>query len=443
MSIQESREKMARTRLQALTVDADFFGKVNAEKDKLDDTNSQHPADWRRLRGKVTAWLQQASANLGTSERDLAAWEYAEGVVAYTDHKIGMADLANAVGTTLAGPPSSGWIDAKTKQAIRVYKPGERIAAQRGGSDVSLGALLEGYLIGPRNGDVKAALEGATGTAGGFTIPIDIVREFWDKLRARSVFIAAGANTVPINGPTRMILVDQDPVAVWRGENQSIGDTDIELGAIELNPRSLSALIKVSYELLADSANIEEILTSTLLGALSLELDRACLFGSGTVHQPVGLANYPGITTISMGTNGAALTNYDPLIDMIYQLELANSGAPTAMIWHPRTGRDLRKLKDGHNQPLMAPDPIPSIPKLATTSVPINLSQGSATTASPILTGDFSDAILGIREELVIQRLDQTFASNGQVGFWAHLRADVGFPRPASFVKLNGVLPTT
>jgi HK97 family phage major capsid protein len=441
MSIQESREKMARTRLAALTVDAEFFGKVNAEKDKLDNKNSQHPADWRRLRGDVTAWMKEASANLGTTERETAAWEYAEGVIAYTDAKIAMADLANAVGTATAGPPSSGWIDAKTKKAIKVYKPGERIAAQRGGGDVSLGALLEGYLIGPRNGEVKAALEGGTGTLGGFTVPTEITREFWDMLRARSVFIQAGAGTVMLNGVTRMIVLTKDATAVWRNENQSIGDHDIEVGAFELNPRSLSALVKVSYELLADSANIEEILTSALLGALSLELDRACLFGSGTQNQPVGLYNYPGIGALSQGTNGAVIANYDPLLDMLYELELANSAPPTAAIWHPRTARDLRKRKDTTNQPLMAPDPISGLPKLATTSVPINLTQGTAVgVASPILMGNFGDAVLGMREELVIQKLDQTFAANGQVGFWAHLRADVGFARPKSFVKLDGVI---
>jgi len=441
MNIQEARETMARTRLAARTVDSDFFTKIDAEADKLDSTNSQHPADWRRLRGKVTAWMTESAKTMGSSDREVAAWDYAEGMVGYIDARIAMADFANAI-VPASGQPSTGWIDAKTKQPIKVYKPGERISADRTtGGDVSLGALLEGFLIGPRNNEVKAALEGGTGTLGGFTVPMEIAGQFWDMLRARSVFIQAGAGTVMIPGPTRMIVVTRDATAIWRNENQSIGDHDIELGAFELNPRSLSALVKVSYELLADSANIEEILTSALLGALSLELDRACLFGSGTQNQPVGLYNYPGITALSQGVNGATIANFDPLIDMVYELELANSAPPTAAIWHPRTARDLRKRKDTTNQPLLAPDPIPAMPKLATTSVPINLTQGTSVgVASPILMGNFGDAILGMRQELVIQKLDQTFASNGQVGFWAHLRADVGFARPKSFVKLDGVL---
>lgn len=440
MSIQQSREKMGRNRAQALTVDADFFGKINAEKDKLDEGKSQHPADWRRLRSKVAAWMQDSADKLGSSDRDRAAWDYAEGVIAYADAKIGLADLAQAA-APVAGPPASGWINAKTKQAVRTYAPGERISASNR-SDVTVGAMIEGLLVGPRNDAVKAALSSGTDSAGGFTVPLEVASEFFDLLRSKSVFIQAGARSVMVDGPTRMIRLDQDPTAIWRAENATIGDTDIAVGEVLLDPKSLSALVKVPYELLQDSVNIEQILTQALLGSLSLALDRACLFGSGADNQPRGLYNTSGIGAISMGTNGAALTSYDPLVDMLYTLELANAMAPTAAIWHPRTGRDLRKLKDTQNQPLMAPDPIPMMPKLATTSVPINLDQGTAMdVASPIMMGDFNDGILALREELTITRLDQTFASNGQVGFWARIRADVGFARAGSFVKLDGILP--
>ncbi|AOL94667.1 phage major capsid protein [Porphyrobacter sp. LM 6] len=445
MSIQAAREKMARTHGAALAFDSEFFAKAHATREKLDATQA-HPADWHRLRSSALDKLNALAEASPWTQKHQAAFDHCEAIVEYCNANIDLMAFSGKPGADGKRPaaiaaPNSGWIDAKTKEPIRVYKPSERIAAERGGSDVSLGALLEGMLIGPRNAEVKAALESGIGTAGGFTVPMEIAREFWDLMRAKSVFIQAGANTVPLSGPTRMIQLTRDPEAVWRGENQSIGDTEIEVGAVELNPKSLSALVKVPYELLADSVNVEQILMNALLASLSLELDRACLFGQGTAHRPVGLYNTPGIGALSMGTNGAQISNYDPLVDMVYELELANAAAPTAIIWHPRTGRDLRKRKDTTNQPLLAPDPIPSIPKLATTSVPINLTQGTANgVASTIVMGNFDDAIVGMREELTIQRLDQTFADNGQVGFWAHLRADVGFPRPKSFVKLDGVL---
>jgi hypothetical protein len=46
-----------------------------------------------------------------------------------------------------------------------------------------------------------------------------------------------------------------------------------------------------------------------------------------------------------------------------------------------------------------------------------------------------------MREELHLIRLDQTFAANGQIGFWARLRADAAFAPGQSFASLIGVLP--
>jgi HK97 family phage major capsid protein len=56
-----------------------------------------------------------------------------------------------------------------------------------------------------------------------------------------------------------------------------------------------------------------------------------------------------------------------------------------------------------------------------------------------VLLGDFSQAILGMRETLNITMLKERFADTGQLAFVAHIRADVGFAHPESFVKLIGV----
>jgi HK97 family phage major capsid protein len=143
-----------------------------------------------------------------------------------------------------------------------------------------------------------------------------------------------------------------------------------------------------------------------------------------------------------MGTNGATPTSYDDLLDAIYELELDNSAPPTAAVWHPRTARTYRKMKDSTGQPLRAPEPVNSLPKLSTTSVPINQTQGTATgVCSTVLMGDFTQAILGMREGLNITLLRERFADTGQLAFVAHIRADVAFAHPESFVKLLGVKP--
>ena len=271
-------------------------------------------------------------------------------------------------------------------------------------------------------------------------MPLEISRDFIDRLRAKSVFVQAGAQTITLDGKLRMVRLDGDPTATWRAENSSVGDSDIVLSAVDFVPKSLSALVKVPYELLADSVNIADILANALVKALAVELDRAALFGSGASNEPLGLFNTPNINSVSLGTNGATPTSYDDLLDMLYEIALDNAEAPTAAVWHPRTARTYSKFKDSTSQPLIAPQPLGDLPKLSTTAVPITQTQGTATAiCSTVLMGNFAEAMLGLREEIHILRLDQTYAANGQVAFWARMRADVGFAHGQSFCKLIGV----
>ena len=61
--------------------------------------------------------------------------------------------------------------------------------------------------------------------------------------------------------------------------------------------------------------------------------------------------------------------------------------------------------------------------------------------ASPIIVGNFAELWIGIRTQLRIQILRETYAANLQVGFMADLRADVQVAHAESFAALVGVIP--
>ena len=174
---------------------------------------------------------------------------------------------------------------------------------------------------------------------------------------------------------------------------------------------------------------------------MAVEVDRASLFGSGADGQPLGLANTAGISVVSMGTNGAALTGYVQMLDALLDLETANAATPTAMILNPRTRRAINGFADSTGQPLRAPAALESIPILATTTIPTNQVQGTAVNASSIALGDFSQMILGVRQELRIEVLREAYASNLQYAFIAHLRVDVGIAQPGAFAVVKGIIP--
>ncbi|WP_448658301.1 phage major capsid protein [Sphingomonas sp. CJ99] len=441
--LQECREIMARHGGKLKAVAGDTFDTLHAKLEKA-KSNGAHVADFRRIRQEAASWIANHTDKPDWNpERDQPAYDAALAFLDICDgtisNQVAALEALKGAGRFGEAGTDSGWINARTKEPIRLLKPDEKLSADKPRPDISVGALLEGMLVGPRNHQVRNALESGTDTAGGYTVPEMLMSEFIDKLRARSVFVEAGARTMTLDeANVKIVRLEGDPTATWRTENASIGDSDALFGAISMNARSLSTLVKVPYELLQDGVNIAEILETALIGALSTELDRAAMFGAGGL-EPAGLFGR-SINSVSMGTDGGTPDNYDDLLDMVYEMELDNAGPATAAIWHPRTARTYRKLKDTTNQPLVAPEPVASMPKLATTAVPIDQTQGTAAgICSTVLMGNFADAILAIREQLTIIRLDQTFAANGQVGFWARMRADVAFTREASFCKLIGV----
>lgn len=231
------------------------------------------------------------------------------------------------------------------------------------------------------------------------------------------------------------------PQAAWKLENDPVDETGMTFGRVKLQAKTLIGIIRVSRELLDDSVNVNQALENAFTQSAALELDRACLYGSGVDAEPLGLANIVGINEVSMGTNGAALSNYDKLIDAVYEMQVDNAADPTAAIYHPRTGAALAKLKDANNNPLTVPEMIARIPKLNTTGIPINETQGSGTNASSILFGNWTEMILGLRSNIRIEVLRERYADSFQYGFLLWLRGDMQLAHAASFSRLKGIIP--
>lgn len=334
----------------------------------------------------------------------------------------------------------SGWTDSRG-QPVRVLERNNRFSTERP-AGMSFGDHVRALAVGPRNDAERRALSLGTGSEGGFTVPTQLAAEFIDRLRAKSVAIRAGARTVPMESASLAIArLDTDPAVTWRLENSLIDDSDPTFSRMLLEAKAVAGIVKVSRELLTDSVNVSEMLTNAFAQAMALELDRVAIWGDGLDGGPIGITGTSGINEVSMGTNGAALASYDKLIDAVYEMQLDNAEDPTAAIWHPRTGSALAKLKDGQSNPLVAPEMIAKIPKLATTAAPITETQGTATNASSIVFGDFRNLFIGLRDEMNITVLKERYADYGQVGFLCWMRADVQLAHKASFSRLKGIIP--
>ena len=335
---------------------------------------------------------------------------------------------------------------------VRVLGPGDRLFRSASPADPGYGITMPQFVRGIVTGDwgdippEERVMAVGSGAGGGFLVPTPLALRVIDKARNAARVIQAGALTVPMDASTMKIArVAGDPTAAWKLENAAGSPSDMLLESITFTARTLFALVKASVEVVEDAQQIDNTIEDGLAAALALEVDRVALRGSGTPPEPQGIRNQTGVTIQSMGANGLAYTNYDPLSNAI-QAVRANNGEPNAVIHSPRTYGTLDRLKDTTNQPLRPPPSVEGIRTLVTKQIPENLTQGTSTAASESYVGQWNELLLGVRRTITIEASRQAADSSGsafrdlQVWIRAYLRLDVQLAHPEHFVVVTGVL---
>jgi len=317
-------------------------------------------------------------------------------------------------------------------------------------ANLSAGRAIRGMVCGKWNGSEaeQRVMAGITGSAGGFLLPSPVSASIIDLVRNRCVLLNAGALTIPMDTATlRVVQVISDPVANVRQEGDAITETDGSFAAVTLQARSVGALVTISRELMDDAPAFAAELEHQLSMVLALKLDALGLYGTGASNQPLGLRNTSGLQQVSMGTNGANFSTtapYSQILTLLQDLEQANC-VPDSLVYAPRTKYELAGMQDTLNRYFNAsciPDSVNALRKLTSNQISVTETQGTASTASTLFAGDFSNCAFGIRQDLTIEtsfEAGTAFAQN-QVVVRALLRADFVCLRPALIGRLVGIL---
>jgi HK97 family phage major capsid protein len=310
---------------------------------------------------------------------------------------------------------------------------------------LDFGKFIRGAALGRwEDADLERRTMGeATGAGGAFMVPIPLASEVIDLARAKMRTIQAGARTVPMDSQKlRMARWASDPTASWHSESAAVTDSTPTLEEITFTAQTLIALVKTSRELVEDANNLGDALRNSFAQAIALELDRVALRGSGTPPQPKGVRNQTGVTVNELGAGNGLAPTYADLIDFGIAPPENNNFNPNAFIWAPRTGHGFGKLLDGNDNPLQVPELVASRAKLDSTQVPINLTEGTSTDCSEIYCGQFDELLIGMRTEFQLEVLRERYAAdNFDVGFLAHLRADIQLGHAKAFAVITGVRP--
>ena len=200
------------------------------------------------------------------------------------------------------------------------------------------------------------------------------------------------------------------------------------------------------------SLDVEALIRFDMLQQMALGIDLAAISGTGISNQPLGILNYPGVNSVSIGANGGA-----PAWSHLVQLEteIAVDNADDGTCYYLTNARTRGKLKTtakvtGQDVFLWTDSPtekgmgmINGYGAAVSNQVPSNGTKGSGSSLSSIIFGDFSQLLIG--EWGVLEIMPNPYGQgypSGSVQIRTMVTVDVVPRRPQYFAVITDVVTT-
>ena len=328
------------------------------------------------------------------------------------------AELSKPVGTPITAKP----------QGAPVEKMGRASDAYR----EDFGLALRGRPL------VHNVLSVGVDADGGYLVPEEFEKQIVDGLKEANV-VRTLAKTITTQAERKIPVAVGHSVAQWTEENAAYTESNPTFGQKQIDAYKLTDLIRVSTELLQDSAfALEPYIREEFVRAFGVAEEEAFCVGNGT-KQPTGIFTANG-GEVGVTAAGATAITVDELISLIYSLK-SPYRRNAKFFMHDSTVALIRKLKDNNGaylwQPSVQagePDRLLGYPLYTSPYVP----QGKAG-ALAVAFGDFKNYWIADRAGRTVQRLNELYAGNGQVGFIATERVDgkVILPEGIKLLKMK------
>ena len=268
--------------------------------------------------------------------------------------------------------------------------------------------------------DVQNALSVGTDSDGGYLVPEEYEKTLVDKLQEENFFRKLGT-VIHTSGDRKIPVVTGHGEASWMEENGLYPDSQDTFGQQSIGAYKLGTAIRVSEELLNDSAfDVETYIANEFARRIGTKEEEAFLIGDGK-SKPTGVF---GSAELGVTAGTTSITS-DDVIDLYHSLRTPYR-KKAAWILNDSTVKTLRKLKDNNGnyiwQPSVTvgtPDTILNRPCYSSSFAP-ELAAGKR----PLIFGDFSYYWIADREYRSFKRLNELYTANGQIGFLASQRVD-------------------
>ena len=388
MTIQELREK----RNTAWNAAKAFLDSHRTEKGTL---TAEDDATYTRM--------EQDIADLG---KEIARLERQEALD---------AELSKPVGTPLTSKPATGkQPEVKTGRASDEYRKG------------MLTALRTNFR------QVSNVLQEGVDADGGYLVPEEYDRRLIQTLSEENIMRRLG-HVITTSGEHKINIAATKPAAAWIEEGGALQFSDATFAQILLDAHKLHVAIKVTEELLYDSAfNLESYIIEQFGKALANAEEDAFLNGTG-VGQPLGLFAEVGGGHVA-GTLSAAL-KADDVLGLIYELKRPYR-KNASFIMNDKTVAQIRKFKDNNGAYIWQPSYQAGEPDRI---LGYSVHTSEYVPENAIAFGDYSYYNIGDRGTRSFKQLTELFAGNGMIGYVAKERVDgkLILPEAVQILKLK------
>lgn len=328
------------------------------------------------------------------------------------------AELSRAVNQPLTGRPIQK-VEEKTGRASNAYRE-------------DFGAHLRGRRL------VHNVLSEGVQADGGYLVPEEFERQIVTGLDEANV-VRSLAKVITTSAERKIPVAAAHSAAQWTAENAAYTESNPTFDQKTIDAFKLTDLVKVSIELLQDSAfDLESYIAGEFARAFGIAEEQAFCVGTGT-NQPAGIFTANG-GTVGVNAAAAAAITADELISLVYALK-SPYRRNARFLMNDATISAIRKLKDNNGAYLWQPSLQAGQPdrllgyELHTSPYVPTMAAGALTVAF----GDFKNYWIADRAGRTVQRLNELYSTNGQVGFVATERVDgkVILPEGIQLLKMK------
>lgn len=170
-------------------------------------------------------------------------------------------------------------------------------------------------------GEVRNALSVGEDTEGGFTVPDEFEKKLVEALEENNIFRGM-ATVIRTSSGTRKIPIAEDTgEASWIDEGEEIPESDTTFGPTMLSAYKLGTMIKISNELLNDSAFDLATYIARRFGVRMGNAEERAFITSDGVGKPLGLLAETGGAKVGVTAAQKDAVTFDEIFKLYYALK--------------------------------------------------------------------------------------------------------------------------